>query len=61
MHNLETAWHVTYINACFHLSGKKLGYLHLKNFSQIQMCIVLEATIDTTPMQDDCCSLHLSS
>ena len=32
-----------------------------RGFSQIQMWIVLEATIDTTLIQDHCCLLHLKS
>jgi hypothetical protein len=37
----------------------KLDYLHLKDFLKYK--IVLEATIDTTTMQDHCHSPHLES
>ena len=42
-----------------HFSKKKLDYLHLKDFSQIRLWSVLEATIDTTRPQDHCCLSHL--
>jgi len=45
----------------FHLLGKKLEYIHLKAFYQIQMRILFEATIDTTTTQDHCCLLHFES
>jgi hypothetical protein len=42
----------------FHLLGKKLAFVHLKDFYQICMWIALEATMDSTTMQDHCCLPH---
>ena len=43
----------------FHLTGKNLDYLHLKDFLKYKMWIVFEATIETTTTQDHCYLPHL--
>jgi hypothetical protein len=67
MHNLKTAqisflsMHVIYINACFHLSGKKLGYLHLKEFLKHKCALYLKQSL-TPPhckiVVTNCTSTH---
>ena len=45
----------------FHLSRKKLDYLHLKDFLKYKCELHLKQPINTTTMQDHCCLLHLES
>lgn len=45
----------------FYLSRKKLDQLYLVDFPQIQMWIVLEASMDSTTMQQHCCLPHIDS
>ena len=56
MHNLKTAqisffisMNVFYSNACFHFSGNKLGYLHLKDFLKHKCALYLKQSL--TPPQ----------
>jgi hypothetical protein len=45
----------------FHFFGKKLDYLHLKDFLKYKCELHLKQPINTTTMQDHCCLLHLES
>ena len=45
----------------FHFFGKKLDYLHLKEFLKYGCELHLKWPINTTTTQDHCCLLHLES
>jgi hypothetical protein len=45
----------------FHLSRQILDHLHLEDLAQIQMCIVLDTTIDPITIHDHSRLLHIES